>query len=213
MSKIAIPMVLALGLALSYTVGASPAAAQPFFGPYYRSSTPAEGYARGWASIIRSQGQYHLDTSEAAKNFEQARALQLENRYKYTKTYFENKMMNREYRQQLEPDRLTEEQLIRFAQAGKPAKLSDEQLDPYTGKITWPTALRTDRYNEYRYAMQQIMIDRSQHGRITGDQSRMVEGMTNEALAMLKAEIERLDSGSYLEAKRFIQSLAYEARL
>jgi len=45
------------------------------------------------------------------------------------------------------------------------------------------------------------------------DYNRMVEGMTNEALAMLKAEIERLDSGSYLEAKRFIQSLAYEARL
>jgi len=205
---------MAAGVALLLAnIFASAAQAQRYWGPSYHSSTAAEGYARGWASIIRSQGQYHLDTSEAAKNYEEARSMEMDNRYKWTKTYFEMKELNRQYRAQIGPPRPSEEALVRFAQAGKPDRLSDEQVDPYTGEIVWPTALRAEAFEEYRDKVQDIFSHRSQHGRLTADQAVMLEQTTDAMLETLKGLIKKFRPNQYVEAKRFIESLAYEGQL
>ncbi len=63
---------------------------------YYHSSTAAEGAARGMADVIRSAGDYNLRTSEAARNVEEARSRNLDNRLKSTQTFFEMRRVNRE---------------------------------------------------------------------------------------------------------------------
>ncbi len=147
-----VPLVLAV---LGTLVTVSPTYAQwgGYYGSYYHSSTAAESYQRGFADVVRSAGAANLMNSAAAKNVEEARSQYIDNRLKATKTYFEMKRYNKEYRDANQKPRPTSEQLFRLAKEATPKRLSPAELDPVTGKITWPAALNTEDYATYRDAL------------------------------------------------------------
>lgn len=175
-------------------------------------STAYGSYARGYADVVRSYGQNHLLNSLAARNLTKARNEQIENRYKYAKNYFEMREMNRAYRAQLRGPRATEAQLIRYAQAGAPDPLTAEQLDPYTGRITWPTLLMADAFAQQRQLIEQIFSNRVLNsGRIRADDYLIMQQSIDQMLAMLQEHIEQFDANDYLQAKNFLESLDYEA--
>ncbi len=183
-----------------------------YYGPNYGASTAYGSYARGWADVVRSYGQYHLLNSLAARNFTKARSEQIENRYKYARTYFEMREMNRAYRAQLRGPRATEEELIRYAAAGAPDRLGPEELDPYTGEIQWPTLLRISEFDKQRQLIDQIFANRVLNsGRISADDYLILENSIEQMKALLKERIETVDPNEYVEAKSFLDSLDYEA--
>ena len=67
----------------------------------YHASTAAEGALTGMANAISAQGQYNLSTSEAAINMEEAQRRDIENRGKWTDTYFEMRRVNKAYHDSL----------------------------------------------------------------------------------------------------------------
>src|SRR5690606_29529356 len=142
---------------------------------------------RGFADIVRSAGEYNLNTSEAAINVEQARSMNLDNHLKYAQTYFEMRQLNRQARAAERPQRLTTEQLFRIAQDQAPNRLTSSDLDPLTGDITWPIVLQDAPFAEYRQTLSALFADRAREGgTVTISELNEIRRTADEALATLR---------------------------
>jgi hypothetical protein len=182
------------------------------YGVNYHSSTAAEGYARGMADVVRSAGDYNLRTSEAAKNYTDARSKDLDNRLKYTQTYFEMRRINKEARAAEQTPRLSNEDAFRLARQAAPRPLTSAQLDRLTGRIEWPLILRDPQYAALTEPLNQLFVERAA-GSAPPDVYLKVQKAADALQAALKKNINDYKSGDFIAAKKFIDSLAYEARV
>lgn len=185
-----------------------------------RASTVAESYARGIADVVRSRGQYNLLTSEALINVEDARTKNMQNRLQWTQTYFEMRKMNRDYRRELRGPTPSPEAFARWAREAAPDRLKSVELDSITGRISWPTLLQEARYAPLRASMEQAFLERAEkHGAIGPDTALKINDDAQTMLQILEDQLQEskirntpIPSYLYIDAKKFIESLAYEAR-
>lgn len=200
---------------------ANHAAAQPYYGGwgggwggYYHASTAAEGYARGMSDVVRSAGAANLMNSAAAGNYADARSKELDNRLKYTKTYFEQRQMNQMYRAQERGKPLSADQLASIAAADVPKRLSDSQLDPITGEIGWPIILRDKRYAESTEQLDALFRARAEAGNVVdAEQYQQIVQLCDQLQETLGDRVTEYKSWDFLDARKFLRSLAYEPRL
>ncbi len=181
------------------------------YGGGYHSSTAAEGAMRGMGDLVRSQGEANLNNSAAAINFTTARSNQIDNRNQWTNTYFEMRQANRAYRLQEMGPRATMADAVRSAQAGMPKPLSPSQLDPVTGAINWPTFLRSEADEANRAELERVFGYRAKTGAVSADDFLKARQASNAMLAALKKQVREIPPEQYSTAKRFLQSLAYQA--
>jgi hypothetical protein len=181
--------------------------------PYYHASTPAESYARGMADVARSAGEYNLATSQAAINATEAQRNYIENRDQWTNTYFQMRAANQKYRNEARGPRPSMEDLVRYAQQGKPQRLSPSELDSVSGKITWPILLQTDRYAKDRDELEWLFQTRAKEGFLTTKDYLRIGELTDAMLAKLKEQVREVPQMDYAAAKQFLKSLAYEGRM
>ena len=59
------------------------------------ASTAGQGAAYGMSEMMRAQGYQNLQNSEAAKNWQESKTLEMQNRMRWTETYFEMRKTNR----------------------------------------------------------------------------------------------------------------------
>ncbi len=178
-----------------------------------RAATPAESYARGVSDVVRSQGDYNLNTSEAMLNLSEVRRREIENARQWTDTYFEMRAANRAYRAEERQPRATSEQMVRWAKEDAPDRLSPSELDPVSGKVSWPVALKTDDFEKMRAEIESLYNKRAAGGVLTIDERRKLRDACNLMQTHLKDQIRDLPPSDYLAAKKFIDSLSYEASL
>lgn len=192
-------------------------AIRPWHGPHYyggyHASTAAEGYMRGVASVITAQGQYNLLSAQAAAIGEEARRANIHNHRLAVETGFAIRKINRESRAAERGPRASAEELARLAKAGAPARLTAEQLDMATGRIAWPAALLGDEFAAYRAEIEGLFYQRASSGRLQADQQQRVDLAAGAMLALLRDQITDLPAMQYTKARRFIESLDYEAQL
>jgi hypothetical protein len=201
----------------------------------WRAATAGESYARGLSDVIRSSGVANLRNSEATKTYAEARSIELDNRVKATQTYFEMRRMHRSYRDaERGPRRHTNEdvpvlqehyeslrQLIDLnrqwhserTQRLGPPPLSPAQFDPHTGVVSWPTVLQDARFTKSRARVDALFAQRSQYDSGLGSTNcdeilKAIRQMKN----VLRQMIGELEPDTYIAAKRFLGSVAYEAR-
>jgi hypothetical protein len=211
----------AMALALGWSVVAlvSTAHAQyPVYGGWGNgppsASTVGQSYAMGMADLVQAAGQAHLSNSQAAINLEQANSMNLDNQIKGTQTYFEMRKMNTSYRKAEQSPGLTTEDSWRVAQMNMPKRLNSTQLDPVTGKIYWPMMFQDPRYENYRKQLDQLFVQReTSHGGIGYDTFMQIQQVTDSLLADLQKNISQYDPQQYISMKKFVESLAYEAKM
>lgn len=207
------------GLALILAAGIGLAWAQPYdaapatYGEYHHASTAAEGGLRGMASVARSAGEYNLQTSQAAINMTEAQSNYIKNRDEATNTYFQMREANKEYRARARGPRPTMEALVRYAQAGKPKPLSPSELDTVAGAISWPPLLQSERYAKSRGQVDKLFAKRTGQGVLSYEDQRAIGEATKAMLGELKGQVRDVPQMDYISAKRFIESLAYEAKI
>ena len=114
------------------------------------ASTAGQAADYGMSEMMRAQGYQNLQNSEAAKNWEEAKTLEMQNRLRWTETYFDMRKVNREARAAERGPPVTQEQAIRWAKMAAPARLKTTDLDPVTGHINYPLLLTQDIYSPYR---------------------------------------------------------------
>ena len=176
-----------------------------------QASTAGESYARGMSSAISAAGDYNLSTSQAAINMTQAQKQEIQNRQQWTNTYFEMREANREYRARERGPRPTTEQLVRFAQEGKPKPLSLSALGT-DGRITWPDLLKDNVFADNREKIDGAFLKRAEQGGIGLEDQMTVRSATAAMLDQLKQFVRGVPPNLYTSAKQFLQSLAYEAQ-
>jgi hypothetical protein len=177
-----------------------------------QASTVGESYARGMSDVIRSRGQYNLDTSAAAINASQARSNEIKNYADATNTYFEMRAANKAYRQKERGKRATSEDWVRWAKEGAPKPLSPGDFDPVTGKIHWPVTLREDAFAKYREQLDALFAKRASSEALTVQDFIEVDKLTKALLEDLKAHVKEVPAHLYIASKEFVKSLAYEVR-
>jgi hypothetical protein len=179
----------------------------------YHSSTAGEGYARGLGAVISSQGQYNLMTSEAAVNMTQAQKQAIENNNAAVQNYYAKKQMNAAYNEAKKGNRYHHD-FAKLAADASPDRLLSSQLNPVTGAINWPTALRADNFAPQRSELEKVFAERAQQG-VIADINAIV-GAQQATAAMnkaLNAMIGAIPPAMFSESRNFLTSLSKEARL
>lgn len=189
---------------------------QDYYGGYaeYHSSTAAEGALRGMGDVARSAGQYNLQTSEAAINMTEAQKNHIQNRDEWTNTYFQMREANRQYRAAERKPRASIDDLVRYAQAGKPKPLSPSELDTVAGQISWPAVLKAEQFNHGRQALEELFLKRADQGGLSFDDQAAASRASDALMEQVKEGLrqKKVSQMDYVAAKQFIESLAVEAK-
>ncbi len=178
------------------------------------ASTAGQAAAYGMSEMMRAQGYENLKNSEAAKNWEEAKTQEIQNRLRWTETYFEMRKVNREAKAAEQGPPVTQEQAIRMAKMAAPPRLGSTQLDPVTGHIEYPPVLMDDIYTDYRRRLDQLFADRAASGgSIQYGELREIQSTVSKFIDVLKQNVRNYPAGDYGRARTFLDSLAQEARM
>ena len=178
------------------------------------ASTAQQGAAEGIAQVVRSQGYANLKNSEAAKNWEDAKSKEIDNRMKWTETYFEMRKTNREARAAEEGPPVTQEQAIRLAKMTVPPRLGSTQLDPVTGHIQYPLVLQDEIFAPNRAELDGLFANRAATGgSVQFEEMRQIQDAVSKFIDVLKQNVNNYAAGDYGRARTFLDSLAHESRL
>jgi len=200
------------------------AQAQFGYGGYtYRPSTAQESIMRGMGDLTRSRGARNMMNAEAARTMTDVRSAELDNKVKYTETYWERKRINSENRWRSDEEKAAirqknlEKQMFHRAQRAQGPRPGSGTLDPVTGVISWPMTLQNPTYNEYREELEGLFAERAdKQGAIGFESYTRITDLTRKWLATLKKDLRSKDNKmgqrEYLQSKRFIESLAVEAQ-
>ncbi len=179
---------------------------------YSSPGTVAGSRLQGMASVVQAAGDYNLSTSAAYINMTQAQQQAIKNYSEYTSTYFQTREMNRQARAAERGPRPTEADLVRMARSDVPKSLSPGELNPVSGKISWPILLQDDRFANERAVFEEAFAARSRYGALKLDEVKKVNAAADAALSDLKGMINDVSGTDYAQAKRFVQSLAFTSR-
>lgn len=176
------------------------------------ASTAGQAAAYGMSEMMRAQGYENLQNSEAAKNWEEAKTLEIKNRLLWTETYFQMRQENRERRAAEAGPRVTQEQAVRMARMAAPPRLGSTQLDPVTGHIAYPLILTNDFYKPYRDQLDLLFARRAASGgSIQLSDFQAIQQTVSQFIDALKSRVKDYPAGDYGRARSFLDSLAHEA--
>jgi hypothetical protein len=178
------------------------------------ASTAQQGADYGMSEMMRAQGYENLQNSEAAKNWQESKTLDIQNRLRWTETYFEMRKVNREKRAEEDGPPVTQEQAIRMAAQKMPARLRSTQLDPATGHIEYPMILTDDGYKPYRDKLDTLFAHRAASGgSIPYSDYQAIQQTVGQFIDALTKRIGDYTAGDFGKAKNFLDSLGQEAKL
>ena len=169
----------------------------------------AEGaYLQGAATVIQAEGMYNVNTAQATVEYEQARSLYLTNRRKFTENYYATKEMHQAVEaQKRERNKTSSEALTFAAKSSVPVKLETAAFNPQTGKIAWPKVLLDNQYTARRAEIEQLTATRTKtSGR--PETVKKIQAATVEMSSILKSNITKLSANDYVQARKFLDSLA-----
>ena len=87
--------------------------------------------------------------------------------------------------------------------------MSPSELDPLTGAIAWPAALRDEEYNADRAKIEAMYQQRASAGFLTADRGEAQQTMGS-LTSGLKKNLSNYVPQDYVQAKKFIEGLNYE---
>jgi hypothetical protein len=183
--------------------------ARVYVGSPHHASTAAESYARGYADVVRAQGQYNLLASQALVNLAEARRRETENRVAQTEAYFRMREINRSHRygdRATQPSRYSITGRKRVTQGAHESK--PELTDMRDGHLVWPKALQDDVFESYRAVVERILENQATLAALS-DRDRSAVTQASRAMeSKLKDRIRQWSPQDYLAAKRFLATLS-----
>ena len=200
---------LSLFVILCMSLSHSAAKAQYWGGGGYHASTAAEGYQRGMAEVIRSEGERNLLDAKAASEFEDARYKNIQNRVEATQAYYDRKRIHDEY---MAPKRAEAKARVqRYRERRGLVNVSEFQgVDESSGQINWPGLLRGSEFDKYRNAFDAFAKTRADTGSLTGEQFREANTMSREWRKQLAETRDNYQVDQVRDAIRFILALNKE---
>lgn len=165
------------------------------------------------SEVIRAAGQRALFDSQAAGNVEVARREYLDNRVQATNAFFAMREYNRRQRYGTSEEKAArheenQERYTRLGQLGNPKQLASDQLDPATGKLTWPRALMSEPFAECRRQLDVFFAKRAKSGGYVRQQDATEAYATLERMFDSFANASGISSRDANEAISFLTAVA-----
>jgi hypothetical protein len=123
------------------------------------------------------------------------------------------KRVNKEARDAARAKPPSQEQMVRMSSAKLPDRLAQSKLDPVSGTIKWPMALRDGAYTNYRTELEGLYAERAKNGYLSPEQYLAVKTQSKGMLEELQKNVKKYPTSASIEARKFIESLAFEADL
>jgi len=180
--------------------------------PFDKATNPFQGIDYGIARVIRAEGEYLLYGSQAAINFTEAERRRMQNWNIWVHTLYDTQRYAREA---LAIDRgpaPSAAAMFRMAQVGKPRRLTPSEMDVITGQLNWPLALQAAEFAPYRRLVDQVFADRAYRGALGLNEYMEAEQTIQFMIDLLREQILQFPPSDYIMSRRFLESLAYEAR-
>jgi hypothetical protein len=185
-----------------------------YYGGYGEQATnPVQGIAYGYAKLIESAGDGLKNGADAALTLSEVRRREMDNWKKSLETWLEVEKINQDARAAARGRPLTPADYIRMAQMGKPRRLTPSQLNLLTGELAWPVVLEGTLFESYRQALDGLFAERSEHGRLSGEEYAQAQQTAQAMGDLLRQRIGALAPADYMAARRFLESVAYELRM
>jgi len=173
----------------------------------------ASSAAMGYAQILAAQSRANLTNSQAAMNWEKAKTQEIQNRLLWTETYFKMRQVNHDMRLAEQGPRMTAQQAIALAHDALPRRLDSVELDPVTGRISYPEVLRDPQYDSLRSDVDHFFKNRAAvNGSIDYYDLQHIDTILNLFHNELQHNMAEYKAGVYGHAVTFLESLGYESR-
>jgi len=177
------------------------------------SSTPAEGYARGMSEVIRAQGDAYEAAARGAISYEQARASYQENKLRWHEISLQREQMGEQRRAEYAASQRAARERRQASNTQKPPELlSEGQYDRTAGTVHWPELLATDAFKDQRSKLEEALKVKAHTGE-NFQVNQQIVNLTQDMQTLLKGRIRDVPPSTYLEARKFLDQLAREARL
>jgi len=184
----------------------------------YGASTAAEVYLRGRAAVIDSLGNFEVNDSQAAILREQARTLDRENNLKQTEALEAQKKMwadARDAARKASQVRAAEGQGVlaqrRSTVYRNAYQLSAAELNMTTGAISWPAALRDEKFQNDRLRIEELFRQYVGYGSSDSAAALEITRSIDKLSRTLSSDIASLPRHDYLGAQKFLLGLKYGA--
>lgn len=195
-------------LALGYGAGL----AYGGYGGGFSAQTPMSANAIGMSALVRSQGEYNLQTAQAATYYEKARSQYIDNQQKaYAARQATKRAGQARVAEETASAHASLARANEFQATHQPLPLPNAQLNPSTGHIEWPTALTTPEYADMRKALDEMFATRTKYG-ATANLVNQIEKKVTELKDLLRENITKIPLGDYSQARRFLDSMVTSAR-
>ena len=179
-------------------------------------STCAEAQAKminARAAWITAVANANATNAKTEQTLEQVRTLKLDNALKVATTFYEKRKLHDTYQGLNTRKRPTNEDLIRYSKMSLPQRPADCQFEPVKGKIYWPEVLQQEKFYEFRLQLDYLFAERADAvGTAASDIHGQVQEVASQMRGQLRSKIREMDPTEYLAARKFIDSLAFEAR-
>ncbi|MCC6125190.1 MAG: hypothetical protein IT426_09530 [Pirellulales bacterium] len=181
------------------------------YGGYYSSGggTAAGSAMNGMSNVISAKGNYNLSTSAAAINMTQAEKNSIQNAQLRTDTYFQMRATNTAARKAEAGPPPTMEQIARFAREGAPRPITEKEVNPTSGQISWPAALMQDVFAPQRAELEQMMTKQAKYGGLSLSDQMQARKTIENMFAGLKSQIASIPPQDYTTGRSFLNSMVY----
>lgn len=171
------------------------------------SSTLFESWQRGRGALIQAHGNFLLSGTQAQIQWEQARAM---NR--------ENKLKLREVREQIKEEQAAErvKGLEKLAERRSTVyrslyQLSADQFDLSTGEIRWPAVLQNAKYEQVRERVGELFRTHISYGEPQPSTAEEIARTIEPLKRALQKDVANMPREDYIAGQKFLLGLKYQA--
>ena len=170
--------------------------------------------------ILKSKGDWitsmaNVGATNAATlvTLQQVRGLAMDNNLKTAKTFYDMRALYAGYRGLNTAKRPSRDDVIRYAKVTLPRRPASFELEPARGAVYWPDVLLEEEFSDCRIRLDGLFAQRKVGASASGSNvSRQVLTATTQMREQLRSKIRQMTPVEYMAARKFLESLAHEAR-
>ncbi len=168
------------------------------------------GAKAAWLTAVTNANGTNAKT---LATLQQVRGLSLANNLKVAQTFYEKRKLYEGYRGLNTRKRPTREDVIRYSKVSVPQRPANFQVRAARGKIVWPEVLLEEEFSDCRIQLDSLFVQRRAESSTSGiNVSRQTQTVAMQMRSQLRSKMRQMTPADYLAARKFLESLAYEAR-
>jgi hypothetical protein len=166
------------------------------------------------AAWITAVANTNATNAKTLETLQQVRSLTLDNNLKLAKTFYEKRKLYDDSRKLNTHKRPTLQDVVRYSQASVPKRPAQFELASARGRISWPEVLLEEEFSDGRIQLESLFAQRQPASPVSASSiSGEVQTAAAQMREQLQLKIRQMSPEEYLGARKFLESLVYEARL